>query len=51
MSPPKEPVNRWAVAMQALKQPWVEAVTENCDIDCYSFANGGGEETDDGGGG
>ena len=38
MAAPKQVSNRWSVAMQAINQPWVTALSENCDIDCYSFS-------------
>lgn len=38
LSAPKEPVNRWATVSQAMNQSWVTALSENCDIDYYSFS-------------
>jgi len=38
LSAPKEPVNRWTMVSQAMNQPWLAALSESCDIDCYSFS-------------
>jgi hypothetical protein len=39
LTPVKDMTNRWQVAQAALRQPWVAALAERCDLDAYLFAD------------
>ena len=43
MSPSADVPSRWAAAQEVLKQPWVKAVSAECQVELYPFASEVGE--------
>ena len=43
LSPSKDVPTRWETAQQALKRPWLQALTGECDVEIYPFASEVGE--------
>jgi hypothetical protein len=43
LTPSKEVPSRWSTAQEALKQPWLQALSGECEVEVYPFASELGE--------